>query len=405
MLRRILPYIEPIFAPRRRTQIAGVRWGTQLFYPQFDVVRIDVDGVRSEAAAEDVDYYNVTQDTLIATLTTDADGILPGGAFLSSLYPVADGDIVELRHATDTGTCRFTLKLTAALAVLSVENHVSTLVLDDVFEAQEADTAVILVSDLSNPAIAAQVVGDATINSETALPFQAVDGAQLRVYAVKKHKDFEFHAASLELVSSLDLVGTSGGADTAPTFTSVVYDSPNSEADLVFFKNGTAVGDIKVEYKLTSASTWTLHGTDFVHGATSGSIAITEQPTPLTYDIRLYQEGVPGYSVTRQVTVDASEGGGTPPSGLTSDLTDNGDCTYDIFLSWTPGSGSDNYTVERRLSGGAWAVVDGAVVGTTYLDTVSGIELSSLTYKWRVKQNDITGYSNETTEFVQRCTL
>lgn len=44
--------------------------------------------------------------------------------------------------------------------------------------------------------------------------------------------------------------------NTPPTLTSVVYDTPNSDVDLVFLKNGSATGNIQDEYKRTSESIW-----------------------------------------------------------------------------------------------------------------------------------------------------
>jgi hypothetical protein len=375
-----------------------------LYYPMFDFITIDSDGYRQAAASEDIDFYNLTQDVLIDTLTTDADGVIGKGSFSDGSFPVAVNDVVELRHATLPGMARFTLKASEADAVLAVENNIASVVLDDDSTDQESDAVKVLVQNLSDLSIAPIEIGTAKPSGVTTLPFTAQDGDQFRVYAAKVHKDFDFHAANLEQVSSIDiLVGTS--ADGPPTFTSVSYDSANSEVDLVFEKVGTATGDIKVEYKVTGTGTWTEHPTDFAHGATSGSLVITEGPSAVTYDIRLKQDGVSGYSVTRQVIVDAS-GSGTPPTNLSAVFNEDPCVNPEVDLSWTAGSGAGNYTVERKQTfGGSWSTLDSSVAGTTYTDIMVGpiVTGTAGSFSYRVKQNDVSGYSNEDAVYITRC--
>ena len=248
-------------------------------------------------------------------------------------------------------------------------------------------------------------MGTIPIGTEAPISFTGITGHTYRIYVARQHKDFDFHAADLERFSYQELyIEDSGSSDTPPTLTSVTYDSANSEIDMVFVKNGSAVGNIEVEYKLTSSSTWTTHGTTFAHGATSGSIVITEQPTALTYDIRLKQVGVAGYSTILQVTVDAS-GGGTPPSDLfgAETLVGSAPDTYDVQLDWTAGSGVGNYTVERKTgSGGSWTVLTSSEAASPYTNAGVIALSTGKTYYYRVKQNDVTGYSNEASVYIPR---
>lgn len=376
-----------------------------LYYPQFEFITLDTDGFRVAANAEDIDYYNITQDTLIDTLTTDSDGVIANGSFSDGSFTVALDDVVELRHATLPGTARFILKASADDAVLVVENNITTVVLDDDSTHQDNDAARVFVQNLSDLSVAPVEVGTAKPTGQTTLPFTAQDGDQFRVYVAKVHKDFEFHAANLDQLSSLDLIiGT--GADGPPTFTSAAYDSGNSEVDLVFVKVGTATGNIEVEYKLTSSGSWSTHGTTFAHGATSGSIVIEEQAEAKTYDIRLKQAGITGYSTVRQVTVDAS-GAGTPPSALSAVFNGDSCVSPEVALTWTVGSGSGNYTVERKETfGGSWDVLASSVATSSYNDTshVGPVLTGDAgAYSYRVKQNDVSGYSNEDGVYIARC--
>ena len=139
-------------------------------------------------------------------------------------------------------------------------------------------------------------------------------------------------------------------------------------------------------------------------GATSGSLPITEQPSTLVYNVRLKQAGVSSYSTIKQVTVDAASGGGTPPSSLGASAAEVADCEWSIELAWVAGSGSSTYTVEQKLASGSWVVLNGSVSGTSYLyDTVFGEGVGRIRY-FRVKQNDVTGYSNTANVYIPRCT-
>lgn len=376
-----------------------------LYYPQIDVIVIDSLGFRVATPGETIEFFNITQDVSITSIVADSFGTIDAGSFNTASEPVALDDVVELRHATYDGTVRLVLKASAEDAANAVENNNATLVLEDNYTTQDPDAGVIIVADLDDPSIEPYILGNVRISGQTTLPFSGIVGKSYRFYVARQQAGWDFHAANLELLSYQDLFIDDGSGDTPPTFTSVAYDTPNSEVDLVFAKNGTATGNIEVEYKLTSSSTWTTHGTTFAHGAASGSIVITEQPTAQTYDIRLKQVGVAGYSTIRQVTVDASGGGGTPPSGLTgfNTLVASPPDEYEIQLDWTAGSGSGNYTIEQKVgSGGTWGVVTTSEAASPFIDGPIFALSTGKTYYYRVKQNDVTGYSNEASVYIPR---
>lgn len=378
-----------------------------LYYPQIDVIIIDSLGFRVPTPGETVIFYNITQDVSITSIVADSAGNIDAGSFNDGAEPVALDDIVELRHTTYDGTARIVLKASALDAANAVENNNATLVLEDNYTTQDPDAGVIIVGDLDDPSVEPYILGNVRISGQTTLAFNGIVGKSYRFYVARQQANWDFHAANLELLSYQDLFIDDGSGDTPPTFTSVAYDSTNSEIDLVFNKNGTATGNIEVEYKLTTDSVWTTHGTTFAHGAASGSIVITEQPSALTYDIRLKQVGVAGYSTIRQVTVDASGGGGTPPSDLSVIFNDDPCGSPEVAVVWTAGSGSGNYTVERKKgSGGSWTVLNSSVATTSYDDTGFLAPITtqdSGTYYYRVKQNDVTGYTSQVPVSIFRC--
>lgn len=376
------------------------------YYPPIDVVLTDENGSRVSVPGETIEYFNITQNVTIDDLVSDPEGVIAGGSFDSASLPVAENDVVELRSADYDGTARIVLKASAEEAVLAVENHVSALLLEDNFTTTGADAGLVLAEDLAEPDAAPIVVGTVPKRGETPLQFAVPDGKSLRIYVAAQQKQFDFHAAALEQLSSQVLGAEAPSGDGPPTFTSIVYDSANSEADLVFAKVGTATGNIQVEYKPAGGSTWTTHGTAFAHGTTSGSVVITEQPSAQTYDVRLKQVGVSGYSTTRQVTVDAAPGGGgTPPSNLQAfeTLVGGGPDEYEVQLDWVAGSGAGLYTVERRIgSGGVWGTLSSLVATVSFTDGSVFAMSVGKTYYYRVKQNDVAGYSNEASVYIPR---
>jgi hypothetical protein len=229
-------------------------------------------------------------------------------------------------------------------------------------------------------------------------PFVLEEGRQIRISVVSRT---ELGVESVNNIDNAETVVFPSG----PTFTSAIFDTVGLDIDLVFVKNSAATGDIQVEYRKVGEAVWNTHATDFAHSATSGNITIAQEATAQNYELRLKQDGVDGYSVTLTVTVSGSGGGaGTPPTNLDYTLTETGDCTYDVELSWTAGSGAGNYTIERKLGSGSWIVRTSSEAASPWTDEVSGSPTVVRTYYYRVKQNDIDGYSNQITVYIDRCT-
>ena len=68
------------------------------------------------------------------------------------------------------------------------------------------------------------------------------------------------------------------------------------------------------------------------------------------------------------------------------------------------GSGSGNYTVEQKINAGSWVTLSSAVAGTAFtVDNIFGEGVGRTRY-FRVKQNDVTGYSNTEIVYIPRCT-
>lgn len=176
------------------------------YYPPFDVALITSAGDRAVLPDEDVIFYNITQDVLIDTLTTNNEGIIAAGFFDTGTDPAAIGDVVELRHSTYAGTARFVLQSAAALATEAVENHVSTYIVEDNYTTQTPDSAAIYAEDLNEPGAAPMFIGTAAASGVTMIPFQTSIEKNLRFFVKPQQKDFDAHAAALEQLDSFDLV-------------------------------------------------------------------------------------------------------------------------------------------------------------------------------------------------------
>lgn len=183
-----------------------------VYYPQFDVALVTAEGVRIPLVSEDIIFYNITQAMAIDTIATIAEGVLEAGSFDTGIDPVALGDVVELRHATFTGTARFILQATAQESVDAVENHVAALILENAYTTKTPDVVAVFATDLDEPNAAPILLGHAKLGVTTPLPFQTNIAKNLRLYAAPLHKDDQFSAAALEQLDQLDLsVPSTGG--------------------------------------------------------------------------------------------------------------------------------------------------------------------------------------------------
>ena len=248
-----------------------------------------------------------------------------------------------------------------------------------------------------DPNMGLQYLGTKKVGTELKVPFPFdVSTRPIDVFKVGRT------AKGVENVSDIKK-GVRATFPQGPTFTSAVFDTVGLDIDMVFAKNSNETGDIQVEYKKATDVVWLLHGTTFAHSATTGSITIAQEADAQNYDLRLKQVGVDGYSNTLSVTVTGSGGGaGTPPTDLDYLQSEVSDCQWEIELSWTAGSGAADYTIEQKIGSGSWHVL-AASVTSPYIDTLYGSPTGGRFYSYRVKQDDVEGYSNQVSVNIPRC--
>lgn len=136
-----------------------------------------------------------------------------------------------------------------------------------------------------------------------------------------------------------------------------------------------------VEYKTSSASTWTVAGT-----STSTTRNLTGLVGSTVYNWRVKTD-CSGYSATASFTTTATSC--NKPGNLTTTELSSTSAT----VNWSAVAGAANYTVQYRLSTTSTYTTAGTVTGTSF--TLNGLTPAKK-YYWRVKAN-CSNYTNAKT--------
>ncbi|GAA4460066.1 hypothetical protein GCM10023189_34640 [Nibrella saemangeumensis] len=175
----------------------------------------------------------------------------------------------------------------------------------------------------------------------------------------------------------------SGGNTAAPTGL-VTADITQNSATLSWNPVQGAV-NYSVEYKLSSASTWTSAGT-----TTSTSRTLSGLTAGQSYNWRVKSD-CSGFSTAVTFTTQGAVPCAAPGSLVASDLTHTS-----ATLSWGAVAEATSYTVQYRMGSAASWIVLPSVTGTSY--ALTGL-LATTTYDWQVKANcsDLSVISSFTT--------
>lgn len=139
---------------------------------------------------------------------------------------------------------------------------------------------------------------------------------------------------------------------------------------------------------------------DFVEVANFDASTTTYSDTPpvnATYDYKLTQDGIDGDSNILSATVTGSAPAGSPPDTLAA--SHDGDHTSS--LTWVNHGGTGTNRIERKRNSGLWTEIGTALAAaTSYSDTTANPGIHAATYTYRVRNDSVTGYSNESSVFV-----
>jgi hypothetical protein len=152
----------------------------------------------------------------------------------------------------------------------------------------------------------------------------------------------------------------------------------NTNSASVSWSVVSGASNYRVEYKLSSASTWTVLTTS----TTSTSANITGLSAGTNYDwrVRANCSGTDGNYAQAQFTTQATSGCAAPSGLLSSNIA-----TTSATLSWSPVGGASNYRVQYKLStSSSWLTLVSSTTSTSA--NITGLT-ASRTYDWRVRAN------------------
>lgn len=245
------------------------------------------------------------------------------------------------------------------------------------------------------PDMKPESLGKTTAGQTLTVPFD-MKGRTIRLFVNSRTADGTPAFANVN-----DTVQTVFGQPSVAAIASATFDTVPDEVTLDI-SNNLGTGDISIYRQIESG------GFIFLDTVTAATTSYVDDALTVdgTYEYKLTQAGLAGESetVSVEVNIGTPPPGGTPPSSLSAFETfvTGPPDEYDVTLAWTAGSGAGNYTVERKTgSGGSWFSI-AVVASSPYVDTPVFAETVGRTYYYRVKQNDVTGYSNEASVFIPR---
>jgi hypothetical protein len=234
------------------------------------------------------------------------------------------------------------------------------------------------------PTMEPQRLGRVSAGHTLSVPFD-LKGRMIRLFLVSRT------ATGLTNIRTgfADAVQTTFSAG-LPVLSVASFSAP--DVTLTIANNG-GTGTIRILRQLGSA--------DYVQVGTVSPGTTSFVDTPAingTYNYKLTQDGQTGESNTKSVTVTGGgSGAGTPPDTLSGSF----DGVDTVTLTWTNHGGTGLNVVERKTGpSGTYTEVGSVPSGTATLnDTLFPGSLNQL-YYYRVRNADVTGYSNEEVIFV-----
>ncbi len=149
-----------------------------VYYPSFDAVQIDADGVRTPAASKTIDVYNVTAASSLGTVSSNSSGIVAAGSFTATA-----GDVVEFSHATLPGTFRLTLAATQVEAYTIKGNNITSYVMENLATLNPSTVALLFAADTDNLDVEPVLIGSGLSGTTVEINYVSTVAKNLRIYA------------------------------------------------------------------------------------------------------------------------------------------------------------------------------------------------------------------------------
>lgn len=173
-----------------------------VYYKRLAVVTVDADGTQIPMPGETIDVWNVTANSSLGTLVSDADGFLVEGSFTANV-----GDVIQLSHATYPGTVRLKLTATQGEAYTSAEASAASLVLENnIPGTNESRTGMLFLEDVDNPGAKPIYLGEGEAGTTVVVPFQSSVTKNAAVRLMTKDVTGQQAFASLDETPSASVV-------------------------------------------------------------------------------------------------------------------------------------------------------------------------------------------------------
>lgn len=149
-----------------------------VYRKQLDAVRIDANGYRVTVASATFNVFNVTQNTSLGTIASDANGVIAQGSHTANV-----GDVIELSHATYPLTQRLILAETQELAYLEPENNVAAYIVENLRTSTTNSRLVAFYAqDMDAPDSEPIYLGQGKTDTTTTIPYQSNISKNLRIF-------------------------------------------------------------------------------------------------------------------------------------------------------------------------------------------------------------------------------
>lgn len=236
-------------------------------------------------------------------------------------------------------------------------------------------------------------LGRAVAGHSLRVPFD-LQGRPVRLFLVSKTE--AGHRSVANITEAEQIVFT---PSTVPVLSDLTFDSGTGEVTGTIADN-QGVGTIRIMRQfdvLVDAEE------PFVEVGTVSAVTTSFVDSPAidgNYHYKLLQDGQQGESNTREIDVTGVSGStGSPPS----DLGGTFDGTDTITLTWTNNGGTGNNIIEQKIgTGGTYVAADSVSSSTTVDDILVSRGSTHQTYYYRVRNESVSGYSNEVSIYVPR---
>lgn len=183
-----------------------------VYYPSFDCVLIDADGVMTYAVSETIDAYNVTAASSLGTIASDTNGIVAAGSFTATA-----GDVVEFSHGTYPETFRVTLAATQALAYTIKGNNITSYVMENLQTKQTSTVALLYAGDNDNPNVEPVLIGSGQSGETVEINYSTTVAKNLRIYA-RSQNDQQIARTNFDTAAYDDVTVPGNGVFTYGSF-------------------------------------------------------------------------------------------------------------------------------------------------------------------------------------------